>query len=206
MRPPQCDVGNSVAKPFSQVEAAWDSTGSLGRRESMTDPYDLERFVIAQDADGIFDRATKELRAGRKRSHWMWFIFPQMRGLGGSSYAERYGIASMDEAAAYMAHDVLGQRLHRCARMVIQSGAVNAITLMGYPDDLKLRSSMTLFASVAEDDQDFVEVLRRYYRGERDPKTLRLLHPGPTSKTAEPSNSTLPRGRRRYWPFRRGAS
>jgi uncharacterized protein (DUF1810 family) len=139
----------------------------------MDDSHDLQRFVDAQDP--VFDTVVSELRAGRKQSHWMWFVFPQIKGLGRTTMAERYAIASRDEAAAYLAHDVLGPRLRRCARLVTQSGAVTAQALMGSVDALKLRSSMTLFAEVADDDADFVAVLERYYGGERDAMTLERL-------------------------------
>ena len=143
----------------------------------MDDPFELERFVEAQDRQGSYDAAVRELRAGRKDGHWMWWIFPQLKGLGRTSTAEHYGIASAGEAAAYLAHDVLGPRLRRCAQLVVASGADTAQALMGSVDALKLRSSMTLFAEVADDDGDFVAVLRTYYGGEVDDKTLRLLQP-----------------------------
>jgi uncharacterized protein (DUF1810 family) len=141
----------------------------------MADPHDLARFVEAQDRSGTYESAVRELRAGRKTSHWMWFVFPQMRGLGSTQMATRYGIGSREEAAAYLAHDVLGPRLHRCALLVTGSGAVTAEALMGHTDALKLRSSMTLFAEVADDATDFVAVLEKYYGGERDPLTLEKL-------------------------------
>ncbi len=148
----------------------------------MADPHDLQRFVDAQDRGGTFEEAVAELRAGRKTSHWMWFVFPQLRGLGRTETATFYGIGSRAEAVAYLAHDVLGPRLRRCARLVPRSGAVTAEGLMGHTDALKLRSSMTLFAEVAEsegvDDQDFVAVLAKYYDGERDAATLELLAAG----------------------------
>jgi uncharacterized protein (DUF1810 family) len=139
----------------------------------MEDPFDLQRFVEAQNPviDGVID----ELRAGRKRSHWMWFVFPQLRGLGATPMAEKYGIGSREEAAAYLAHDVLGPRLRRCAQLVTQSGAVTASAFMGSVDALKLSSSMTLFAEVADDDRDFTAVLDKYYAGRRDGQTLRML-------------------------------
>jgi uncharacterized protein (DUF1810 family) len=143
----------------------------------MDDPFELERFLEAQDRQGSYDAAVRELRAGRKDGHWMWWIFPQLKGLGRTSTAEHYGIASAGEAAAYLAHDVLGPRLRRCAQLVVASGADTAQALMGSVDALKLRSSMTLFAEVADDDGDFVAVLRTYYGGEVDDKTLRLLQP-----------------------------
>lgn len=143
----------------------------------MADPYDLERFVDAQNRDGNYDAAVEEMRTGRKTSHWVWFVFPQLRGLGSSMLADRYGIGSRDEAAAYLAHELLGPRLRRCAQLVTRSGAVTAQALMGSVDALKLRSSMTLFAEATDDDRDFVAVLDRYYGGERDPATLQILEP-----------------------------
>lgn len=142
----------------------------------MDDPYDLERFVVAQNQAGDFDAATEELRAGRKRTHWIWFVFPQMRGLGASGFATRYGIGSGGEAAAYLQHDVLGPRLQQCTKLVLRSPVVDATMLMGSSvDALKLKSSMTLFAHVADDDEGFVAVLRKYFHGGRDLKTLDLL-------------------------------
>lgn len=142
----------------------------------MADPYDLERFVEAQDP--VYAGVVDELRAGRKRSHWMWFVFPQLRELGRSPAAMHYGIGSRDEAAAYLAHDVLGPRLRECARLVAAVEGSSAERVMGHVDALKLRSSMTLFATVADDDRDFVAVLERFYDGERDPLTMELLGPG----------------------------
>jgi uncharacterized protein (DUF1810 family) len=144
----------------------------------MTDSYDLQRFVVAQDRERAYDIAINELRAGRKASHWMWFVLPQLRGLGTTAMAERYGIGSRDEAVAYVAHEVLGPRLRRCAQLISRSGAVTAQALMGSVDALKLRSSMTLFAEVTDDDPDFVAVLDKYYGGQRDPRTLALLTRG----------------------------
>ena len=139
----------------------------------MDDPFDLARFVDAQRP--VIDDVMAELRAGRKRSHWMWFVFPQLRGLGSTAMADRYGIGSSVEATAYLAHDVLGPRLRRCAQLVMQSGAASAEALMGSTDALKLSSSMTLFAEASNDDRDFVDVLDLYYGGRRDARTLRML-------------------------------
>jgi uncharacterized protein (DUF1810 family) len=144
----------------------------------MGDSRDLGRFLTAQDEGDLYETAVRELSAGRKVSHWMWFVFPQMRGLGRTDRAQFYGIASREEAVAYLAHDVLGPRLRRCARLVARSGAVTAQALMGHTDALKLRSSMTLFAEVSGDDEDFVAVLEKYYGGERDGATLDLLDRG----------------------------
>jgi uncharacterized protein (DUF1810 family) len=140
------------------------------------DPHDLNRFVEAQE--GIYDQALAEIRAGRKRSHWMWFIFPQIDGLGSSSMAKRYAIKSREEAEAYLAHPVLGPRLVVCAEAAAAvPGKTSALDVFGSPDDMKLRSSATLFACVSPDGSVFERVLDRYFRGERDSATLRLLGP-----------------------------
>ena len=137
------------------------------------DPFDLQRFVDAQDR--IYDTVVDELTAARKRSHWMWFIFPQVRGLGSSPTAVRFAISSADEARAYLAHELLGPRLRECARMVARIDGRSAEDIFGWPDDMKLRSSMTLFARTADDNADFVAVLDKFYGGEQDPATLALL-------------------------------
>ena len=137
------------------------------------DPFDLQRFVDAQDR--IYDTVVDELTAARKRSHWMWFIFPQLRGLGSSPTAVRFAISSADEARAYLAHELLGPRLRECARMVARIDGRSAEDIYGWPDDMKLRSSMTLFARAADDNADFVAVLDKFYGGEEDPATLALL-------------------------------
>jgi uncharacterized protein (DUF1810 family) len=138
--------------------------------------YDLERFVAVQDP--VIDRVRAELRRGRKRSHWMWFVFPQLDGLGASPTARHYAIASLDEARAYLAHPVLGPRLVECARLAAAVADGGAAEVFGYPDDLKLRSSMTLFARAAPDEPAFAAVLDRYFGGEPDPRTLALLGGG----------------------------
>lgn len=138
------------------------------------DPHDLNRFVEAQA--GVHERALAEIRGGRKRSHWMWFIFPQIDGLGSSPTARRYAIKGRAEAEAYLAHPVLGPRLVACAEAAAGIlGTASALDVFGSPDDLKLRSSATLFACVLPDGSVFDRVLDRYFRGERDPATLRLL-------------------------------
>jgi uncharacterized protein (DUF1810 family) len=141
--------------------------------ETASDPFDLRRFVDAQAA--VYGHVVDELQHGRKRSHWMWFVFPQLRGLGGSPMAARYGISSLEEARAYLRHDVLGPRLHECARLVnqVEGRAIGAI--FGSPDDLKLCSSMTLFARATDDNQDFVALLDKYYGGREDQLTLARL-------------------------------
>ena len=141
----------------------------------MSDPYDLQRFVDAQDRGGTYDRALQELRDGRKTSHWMWFVFPQIAGLGRSPTAQRYAISSLDEARAYLAHPVLGPRLREAAQLAVAVPGRTASEVFGYPDDLKLRSSMTLFARAAPDDSVFTEVLDRYFGGDPDPRTVDLL-------------------------------
>jgi uncharacterized protein (DUF1810 family) len=141
--------------------------------ESSSDPFDLQRFVDAQER--VYPEVLDELRAGRKRSHWIWFIFPQIVGLGSSPTAARYAISSLDEARAYLRHEPLGLRLHQCAQLVnaVQGRSIGEI--FGSPDDLKVRSSMTLFAHATADNQDFVELLDRYYDGQEDPVTLERL-------------------------------
>lgn len=141
--------------------------------QSAGDPFDLQRFVDAQEP--VYGDVVDELRAGRKRSHWMWFVFPQLRGLGGSAMAARFGIASLDEAGAYLRHELLGPRLRECARLVTAVQGRSIGQIFGSPDDLKLCSSMTLFALAAEDNQDFVAVLDKYYDGRYDELTLDRL-------------------------------
>lgn len=168
----------------------------------MADPFNLERFVIAQNNDGSFDSAVKELRAGHKTSHWMWWVFPQLRGLGNTGTSDAYGIGTREEAEAYLDHEVLGPRLHRCARLVVRSGAVSATALLGGIDAMKLKSSMTLFAEVADQDSDFVAVLRKYYPDGRDQETLKRLRTQTAIATETPVQSA-PQGLGRFWPWRR---
>lgn len=137
------------------------------------DPFNLNRFVEAQD--GIYERALAELKRSRKRSHWMWFIFPQLDGLGRSSTAKFFAIKTADEAQAYLDHPVLGTRLIECSKVLLQSQGLSASDIFGFPDDLKLRSSMTLFASISEPDSVFNRVLGQYFEGQPDPQTLALL-------------------------------
>lgn len=139
---------------------------------SPADPHDLERFVTAQDSGGTYASALEELRVGHKRGHWMWFVFPQVEGLGSSPTARRYAIASLDEARAYLDHPVLGPRLRDCARALLElDGSVGAEEILGPVDALKLRSSMTLFARAAPADPLFGQVLERYYGCAADPAT-----------------------------------
>ena len=139
----------------------------------MNDPYDLRRFESAQNP--VFEQVCTELREGEKRSHWMWFIFPQLRGLGHSQMAVRFAISSREEAEAYLKHPVLGPRLRECTRLVmlVEGRSINQI--FGYPDDLKFRSSMTLFASVASENQIFKDALEKYFAGEFDQITVERL-------------------------------
>ncbi|WP_392468032.1 DUF1810 domain-containing protein [Arsenicicoccus cauae] len=137
---------------------------------------DLSRFVQAQDAHGAYDQALAELRRGRKTSHWMWFVLPQVRGLGRSGMAVRYGIADLDEAGAYLAHPVLGPRLHECCEALLAlPAAATADAVMGGIDALKLRSSMTLFHRADPQDPAFTAVLERYFGGAVDDATDALL-------------------------------
>lgn len=138
----------------------------------MSDLYRLERFVAAQDRGGTYERAVAELRDGQKRSHWMWFVFPQIAGLGFSPAAQEYGISGLDEARAYLAHPVLGPRLRECARLVVEAGGADAALIFGTTDAMKLRSSMTLFAVADPDEPVFAEILDQYFHGERDDATL----------------------------------
>ncbi|KVM71278.1 calpastatin [Burkholderia ubonensis] len=136
----------------------------------MDDPYDLQRFVDAQDP--VYAQVCDELRSGRKRSHWMWFVFPQIEGLGDSVMAQRYAIASLREADAYLRHPVLGERLRECTRLVNHVDGRSIQEIFGYPDYLKFRSSVTLFAHATSDNAVFVEALEKYYGGEADHSTL----------------------------------
>jgi uncharacterized protein (DUF1810 family) len=139
----------------------------------MNDPHQLERFVTAQAA--IFPAVLQELRAGRKRTHWMWFVFPQIAGLGHSETARTFAIASPAEAMAYLAHPVLGPRLKNCTELVLQVEKRSANQIFGSPDDLKFRSSMTLFAHVAPNEPGFAAALQKYFAGKPDSRTLILL-------------------------------
>ncbi|MDN4036500.1 DUF1810 domain-containing protein [Massilia sp. YIM B02443] len=139
----------------------------------MESNYDLERFVQAQEP--VYATVLDELRAGRKQSHWMWFIFPQIAGLGRSSMAQRYAIANDDEAADYLAHPVLGPRLRECATIVLSLQGASANAIFGDPDDMKFRSSMTLFADTAPDEAVFQACIDKYFDGEPDPETLARL-------------------------------
>ncbi len=144
--------------------------------KQMPDPFDLERFVTAQEA--VFEHVRSELRGGRKTSHWMWFVFPQMRGLGYSDVAQYYGISSRAEAEAYLQHPILGPRLTDCTRLVLDIDGRSLHDIFGTPDDLKFCSSMTLFGHAAASNQLFIEALEKYCSGRSDERTLRLLNLG----------------------------
>ena len=137
----------------------------------------LERFLEAQGP--IYPAVVEELRAGRKTSHWMWFIFPQMRGLGRSPASDYFGMSGLNEAKRYLAHPVLGARLQECCKLVLSHPGTTAHEIFGYPDELKLKSSMTLFDQASEaSDNVFRRVLERFYQGASDPGTLSLLRAG----------------------------
>jgi len=144
-----------------------DSTSDRG------DPFDLSRFISAQE--GIYDRALAELRDGLKRSHWMWYIFPQVEGLGHSPTTRRYSIKSLEEARQYLAHPVLGQRLKESAEAVLAIQGRSAADIFGHPDDWKLQSSMTLFELVSGPESVFGRILDKYYQGKRDTRTLQIV-------------------------------
>jgi uncharacterized protein (DUF1810 family) len=138
-----------------------------------SDPFDLSRFVDAQE--GVYETVLRELEDGQKRSHWMWFIFPQTAGLGLSSMAQRYAITSRREAKAYLEHPVLGPRLNACCSALLQVEGRSAEEIMGYPDFLKLKSSMTLFATVSDGASLFSDVLKKYFSDQPDLRTIELL-------------------------------
>jgi uncharacterized protein (DUF1810 family) len=139
----------------------------------LSDPHELQRFVAAQE--DVYDSIVKELRSGAKRSHWMWFIFPQIAGLGHSAMARKFAIASAEEAVAYLGHPLLGPRLQQCTELVlaVDNRSINAI--LGSPDDMKFCSSMTLFAETADDSAIFRTAIEKYYAGHFDQATLEIL-------------------------------
>jgi uncharacterized protein (DUF1810 family) len=139
----------------------------------MDDRFQLRRFVDAQQP--VYENVLGELRAGRKRSHWMWFIFPQIAGLGYSAIADRFALSSLDEAVAYLAHSVLGQRLRECSVLVAGVEGRSIAEIFGHPDDMKFRSSMTLFSRAAPQEPIFAACLRKYFGGEPDLQTLAKL-------------------------------
>ena len=137
------------------------------------DPHNLNRFVQAQEHD--YDQALGEIRAGRKRSHWMWYVFPQFTGLGSSPTSVHYAIKSVQDATAYLAHPVLGPRLLECADAALQIEGRSALEVFGSPDDMKLRSSATLFASVSAEGSVFHRIIDKYFAGEKDVRTIELM-------------------------------
>ena len=139
----------------------------------MSDPYNLQRFVAAQAA--VYETVCEEIRNGSKRSHWMWFIFPQIRGLGHSEMAQRYAIGSLGEAQAYLDHALLGKRLRACCSMLLDLNGPSAEQIFGYPDCLKLHSSLTLFAYITDDKDIFNQCLVKYFNGKPDAGTSGLL-------------------------------
>ncbi len=139
----------------------------------MSDPFGLQRFVDAQAP--VYEAVRAELKAGRKQSHWMWFVFPQIAGLGTSPTAVRYALSSLDEARAYLAHPVLGERLRECAGLVLGVEGRSALQIFGSIDATKFRSCLTLFEAAAPDEPLFGDCLRKYFDGERDPATLAKL-------------------------------
>jgi uncharacterized protein (DUF1810 family) len=141
----------------------------------MSDPFELQRFVDAQDQGRTYERALQELRQGEKQSHWMWFILPQIAGLGRSSTAQYYAISGLAEAQAYLAHELLGPRLLECARAMAELSGSDANAVLGGIDAQKLRSSMTLFAHAAPDEPVFREVLAKYFGGDEDAATVARL-------------------------------
>lgn len=147
----------------------------------MSDPFDLRRFEQAQGP--VFTRVLDELRSGQKASHWMWFVFPQIAGLGASAMSQRYAIGSLDEATAYLDHPVLGSRLRTCVDILLSLQGLSAHAVFGSPDDRKLHSSLTLFAEAAGDPGPFHEALAKYFDGEPDAATSERLQTRHASKS-----------------------
>ena len=141
------------------------------------DPYNLQRFLTAQAKD--YESALAELHRGRKESHWIWYIFPQVTGLGQSSMSQEYAIRSKGEAVAYLEHAILGARLVRCCEALLKHERKKVEEIMGYPDDLKLRSSMTLFAKISMRGSVFHKILNAFYAGQMDERTFAFLHSKP---------------------------
>ena len=159
--------------PFEIFENSADARVWMDAQLRADNPFDLQRFIDAQNP--VYDQVCSELHGGQKRGHWMWFIFPQIEGLGHSALAEKYAIASRAEALAYLRHPVLGPRLYECSQLVTLIEGKTIRQIFGTPDDLKFRSSMTLFTSTASDHQIFGDALNKYFAGERDPLTLARL-------------------------------
>lgn len=149
------------------------SLSDESRKMASTDPYDLKRFIDAQE--GVYETALAELKNGQKRTHWMWFIFPQVDGLGLSETSKFFAIKNIEEVRQYLVHPVLGSRLKECSQVLLDVDGRSALQIFGSPDDLKLNSSMTLFASVSSVDSLFQQVLDKYYHGEKDSRTLEIM-------------------------------
>jgi uncharacterized protein (DUF1810 family) len=172
---PTC--GQPASRDLADTDPGWECRNEacpefgqpLSDDEVLLDPFDLARFVHAQA--GVYDQVVEELGAGRKTGHWMWFVFPQIAGLGRSSTAQQYAIGSLDEARAYLEHPVLGERLRECARILTELGGRSAEDVFGGIDAMKLRSSMTLFMRADPEEPLFAAVLDRYYGGAADPAT-----------------------------------
>lgn len=169
------------AKPQSYLLNDWKQFMTDTKRSGATgDPYDLNRFVQAQKDD--YARALSEVKSGRKRSHWMWYIFPQFDGLGFSATSRHYAIKSIEEANAYLGHSVLGPRLLECIKAALAVDGRSAYDIFGYPDDMKLRSCATLFAHVSPAGSVFHQLLDKYFQGDHDNKTLQLVGASPKAK------------------------
>jgi uncharacterized protein (DUF1810 family) len=166
-------MGDRGGPIFYTQQDAESSMATASDPRSTNDPFDLGRFVKAQGAD--YEHVLSEIKAGRKRTHWMWYIFPQIDGLGFSSMSKHYSIKSIEEAQAYLNHPVLGSRLLECAEAVAGVEGRSIAAIFGSPDDLKLRSCATLFASVSPAGSVFECILEKYFDGKRDVKTLHLL-------------------------------
>jgi uncharacterized protein (DUF1810 family) len=158
-----------------------DSVTNLSLRVGMTASYDLERFVEAQAP--VYAQVLSELRAGLKQSHWMWFIFPQIEGLGSSVMAQRYAIASLEEAADYLKHPLLGPRLRECTRLINAVTGKPIETILGRPDSMKFHSSVTLFAQATDENQEFVTAIQKYFNGRIDQATMERLSGLPQTNT-----------------------
>jgi uncharacterized protein (DUF1810 family) len=180
-------MGAEVPKPDDPLDSAGrvnrgagkvagsSASGHEGLGSGGPDAYDLARFVHAQE--NVYERALEELRAGRKRSHWIWFIFPQLAGLGSSAMSRRYAIRNIEEAGEYLRHPVLGPRLVECTEAVSALDGRSARQIFGTPDDKKLCSSMTLFELVSAPGSVFAAVLEKYFSGERDARTIDMVRP-----------------------------
>ena len=161
-------------RPYSLIRRARTMRWPSYNTRAMTDPFNLERFIKAQAP--VYSQVCSELGNGRKTSHWMWFVFPQIAGLGRSAMAATYAIGSINEAKAYLEHEVLGPRLHECTELVAQVQGRSLRDIFGSPDDMKFQSSMTLFAKATTSNQRFTEALAKYCSGVLDPRTLALMN------------------------------